>query len=474
MKPWNHSSLRVRLTWRMVGMQALVLLAFVGIAAIPIARLINDKPGLDATVYQEIAEDLERDAEGSLVVPAIGGIMQKAAKYRALWFYATDGNGNAAHLGRITPGVTELLDDLTRLNSAYLADIGPDGAAEAVIRQYATDDGPIWIIGGGGPEIRLRSALAAFANPVFLGLLLALTAVSFLFIPMLVTRQLRGVDAIAAEADRIDVDQRGIRLSTAHVPDELHSLVRAVNSALQRLDDGMERRQRFLADAAHELRTPIAILQTRLELLPDNEQRSRLLLDVARLTNLANQLLDLQRLDAHATTFEPLNLVDLAAQVTADMAPLAIASGDEISFDAEVDSVTVSGDSASLSRAVTNLIQNAVIHGGKKTIIRVGVGRDGTLRIADSGPGIAEQHRRTIFEPFRRVIPLDQGAGLGLSLVNDIVLRHNGRITVGDAPGGGALFEISLPLYAKPSQLRGGRASSSLGDHAPGHDLSHT
>jgi signal transduction histidine kinase len=102
---------------------------------------------------------------------------------------------------------------------------------------------------------------------------------------------------IAAEADKIDVDMRGVRLTSAHVPDELHSLVRAVNSALQRPDDGIERRQRFLADAAHELRTPVATLQTRIEALPEGDQRSRLMLDVARLGNLADQLLDLQRLN---------------------------------------------------------------------------------------------------------------------------------------------------------------------------------
>ncbi|UXN75306.1 HAMP domain-containing histidine kinase [Devosia sp. A8/3-2] len=263
---------------------------------------------------------------------------------------------------------------------------------------------------------------------------------------MVVTRQLRGVAHVAAEADTIDVDQRGIRLSSAHVPEELHSPVSAVNAALQRLDDGMERRQRFLADAAHELRTPIAILQTRIELLHDDSERSRLMLDVARSANLANQLLDLQRLDADLTVFQPVNPVSLAAQVTADMAPPAIAAGDEISFDAEVENVTVAGDAASLSRAIVNLIQNAVIHGGSKTAIRVGVGRDGSLRVADTGLGIAEEHRHSIFEPFNRVVPLDQGAGLGLNSVRDIITRHHGQITVGDAPGGGALFEISLPV----------------------------
>src|SRR5690606_18817742 len=144
----------------------------------------------------------------------------------------------------------------------------------------------------------LSAILTSFASPIFVALLTLMTLASFLILPVIISRQLRGVEHAAAEAERIDVAQRGIRLSSAHVPEELHSLVRAVNAALQRLDDGMERRQRFLADAAHELRTPIAILQTRVELLPPSEQRNQLMLDVARLTNLANQLLDLQRLDA--------------------------------------------------------------------------------------------------------------------------------------------------------------------------------
>ncbi len=448
MTPWNSPSLRARLTWRMVAMQALVLVAFVLVAAIPFTKLINEKQGFDEVVISDIAHALQRDAAGGLTYSADVGVAQRAAKYPALWFYATDGAGNSAQLGTLTPAVVDLLGDLPRLQSAIIADVGPPDARAAIVRQYDTAIGRLWIIAGGGPGIHLKTALAAFGNPLFLGLLVCLTTVSFLVIPMLVTGQLRGVAQVAAEADSIDVDQRGVRLTPAHVPEELHSLVRAVNAALQRLDDGMERRQRFLANAAHELRTPIAILQTRIELLADAEPRSRLLLDVSRLSNLANQLLDLERLDAGATTFGPINLVELASQATADMAPLAIAAGDDIAFDAEVDNVTVSGDPSSLTRALTNLIQNAVIHGGRNTTIRVGVGRDGSLRVADSGPGIAEHYRQAIFEPFSRVVPLDQGAGLGLSLVSEIVLRHKGRITVGDAPGGGALFEISLPLVA--------------------------
>lgn len=448
MMPWNRPSLRSRLTWRMVAFQALVLTGFGAVAAIPITWLIADKQGLDVSVYEDVVRDLGRDDGGGLTINGSGEIAALAAKYPELWFYAIDADGHSIQYGTLTEDTWSLAQELPRLTSAYIPDIGPQGAREAVVRRVVVSGEPVWIIGGGGPEVRLRSAFMALTNPVFLGLLLTLAAASFFFIPLLVRQQLRGVDAIAAQADTIDVKQRGVRLSSEHVPDELHSLVTAVNAALQRFDDGIERRQRFLADAAHELRTPIAILQTRLELLPDDEHRGRLLLDVGRLTNLADQLLDLQRLDANMTTFHPIDLVDLAAQVTAEMAPLAIAAGDDIAFDAEVDNVTVSGDPASLSRALTNLIQNAVIHGGRKTTIRVGVGRDGALRVADSGPGVAEQHRSAIFEPFGRVVPLDHGAGLGLSLVRDIVQRHHGRIIVGDAPGGGALFEISLPVIS--------------------------
>ncbi|MBU1337104.1 MAG: HAMP domain-containing histidine kinase [Alphaproteobacteria bacterium] len=446
MKPWNGPSLRARLTWRMVLMQALVLMAFSSVVAIPIVKLVSEDQGLDAGVIENIADSVQRSADGGLQLVLDDDILEEAAEYPNLWFYATDIDGNSVQFGEMPERASNLLDDLPRVNSANFVDIGPAEAAAAIVRRHDSAAGQLWIITGGGPEVRLKIIFTVFREPIFLGLLTMLTLVSFLVIPVIVRQQLRGVAHVAAEADRIDVDQRGIRLSSAHVPEELHSLVGAVNSALQRLDDGMERRQRFLADAAHELRTPIAILQTRIELLPEGEERSRLMLDVARLANLANQLLDLQRLDSDVTVFQPVNLVDLAAEVTADMAPLAIAAGDDISFDAEADSVTVAGDRASLSRAIVNLIQNAIIHGGRKTAIRVAVGRDGSLRVADTGPGIAATYREAIFEPFNRIVPLEQGAGLGLNLVRDIVVRHNGQITVGDAPGGGALFEIFLPL----------------------------
>jgi two-component system OmpR family sensor kinase len=442
MRRWRSGSLRARLTWRMVVMQALVLMAFTGVAAVPIYQFLTEDQRFDDDIVDDIADSIYRNQAGRLELRVGEDLRNEAAAYPRLWFYALDAEGATVQMGDVPNAIMPVPSALARMTSANLAgDTGEDTVA--ILRRVDTSVGRLWIITGGGPEIGFGSV---FGNPFFVGLLILLTVVTFLVIPPVVTRQLRGVDEVAAEADKIDVDRRGVRLSPAHVPDELHSLVAGVNSALQRIDDGIERRQRFLADAAHELRTPVAILQTRIEALPDHHLRGQLMLDVARLGNLANQLLDLQRLDADLKVFEPVDLVDLAAQVTADMAPLAIAAGDDISFDAEADSVIVTADAASLSRAIMNLIQNAVIHGGRNSAIRVGVGRDGSVRVADSGPGIAQEHRQAIFEPFNRIVPLEQGAGLGLSLVKDIVERHNGSITVGDAPGGGALFEIRLPL----------------------------
>ena len=442
MRPWNSRSLRSRLTAHMVVMQALVLMAFTGVAAVPIYQFLSEDQRFEDDIVDNIAGSIHRTETGSLEFVAGDDLLKEIDDYPGLWFYAVDAEGRSVQMGDVPGLIVPVPSALAQITSANVAGESGDETV-AIVRRVHTETGRLWIITGGGPEIGFD---AVFGNPFFAGLLVLLTVVSLIAIPPIVTRQLRGVDEVAAEADKIDVDMRGVRLSSEHVPHELHPLVRAVNSALQRLDDGIERRQHFLADAAHELRTPVAILQTRIEALANDEERSRLMLDVARLANLANQLLDVERLDADMTVLRTLNLVDLAAQVTADMAPLVIAATGEISFDAEVDGVDVVGDPSSLSRAMVNLIQNAVIHGGQSVVIHVAVGRDGSVRVADSGPGIAEEHRQAIFEPFNRVVPLDHGTGLGLSMVRDIVERHKGQMKVGDAPGGGALFEIRLPL----------------------------
>lgn len=273
-----------------------------------------------------------------------------------------------------------------------------------------------------------------------------MTLATLIATPMVVRRVLVPVGEVAAEAQQIHADQRGTRLSTETLPSEVIPLVNAVNDALDRLDEGYERQQRFLLDAAHELRTPIAILQTRLESLSNNPQKTRLLQDGARLASLAEQLLDLQRLNSDGGTVDTvIDLVDLARRVTADLAPLAIAAGYEVSFDSETEKFAVLGDQGALERAVANLVQNAIEHGGRRGAITITVGSSGTVEVCDEGDGIPIEQRERIFEPFHRLQPRSRGAGLGLNLVQSIVQRHAGNIVVLPGSRGGACFRITLP-----------------------------
>lgn len=306
-----------------------------------------------------------------------------------------------------------------------------------------------FILDDSGHPVSLSKLLRGTYAVVLLDILpnfVLMTLATVFAIPIVVRRVLAPLGQAAAQAEQIHVDRRGTRLSTEDVPAEVTPLVKAVNDALARLDEGYDRQQRFLLDAAHELRTPIAILQTRLESLPDGAQKTRLLEDGARLASLAEQLLDLQRLNPHnGTAGTMIDLVEVARRVAADLAPLAIAAGYELSFDCEVEKFAVIGDQGALERAVANLVQNAIEHGGRRGAITIAVGRSGTVDVTDEGEGIPVEHRERIFEPFHRLQPRTRGVGLGLNLARSIVQRHGGDIVALPGSRGGARFRITLP-----------------------------
>lgn len=179
MKPWNYPSLRVRLTSRMVAMQAPVLIAFTSVVAIPIVELIRKEQGLDDGVIEHIAESIQRNAAGRLELALDDDMIEKSAEYPQFWFYATDIDGNSAEMGSIPEDIKDLLDDLPRINSANIADIGRSEAPNAIVRREESDAGTLWIITGGGPEIGFKVLFATFGDALFLGLLFLLTLVSF-------------------------------------------------------------------------------------------------------------------------------------------------------------------------------------------------------------------------------------------------------------------------------------------------------
>ena len=240
------------------------------------------------------------------------------------------------------------------------------------------------------------------------------------------------------------------RLSTTGVAREIRPLVDSFNGALERLDKGYQAQRKFAANAAHELRTPLAVLMARLNELDESDTKNGLEDDARRLERLVSQLLTVARAESQTLDLSHMvNLRELAADVVAFMAPLAIKHNRTISLRGDEADVPVKGNPEALWDALRNLIENAIQHTPSDThvAVMVIVGVDASVTVRDSGPGIPPNDRESIFQPFWRGHDNRKpGAGLGLAIVAETIRAHGGTTSVSDAPNGGADFTIRLPL----------------------------
>jgi signal transduction histidine kinase len=254
------------------------------------------------------------------------------------------------------------------------------------------------------------------------------------------------------DAAAIRPDQPTGRIQEGRVPRELLPLVRAFNAALDRLANELVRRKRFIADVAHELRTPLAIASLQIDALPKNEERKDLQRVMTRLSHLVAQMLDVERLSVAAQCRSEIDLARLASDTIAEIAPMAMAAGYEVSLDASAEPVIVRGDPRALGRAVANLIGNAVAHGNGRGEIRVRVGAWRTIDVIDEGPGVPLSIRNTLFEPFCRERWDRDGCGLGLHLTREIMRAHGGDVSLLPTVSGAAFrleFPNTLPIGQK-------------------------
>jgi signal transduction histidine kinase len=267
---------------------------------------------------------------------------------------------------------------------------------------------------------------------------------------VVIRRALRPVVRASRIASAIDPKRTDLRLPLAGLPRELLPLIVAVNEALDRLEKGMKLQQEFTADAAHELRTPLAVLRARVDSFPADSLPGRkglaaLKADIDVMSHVVSQLLEIAELEnAGFKVDDRVDLYAVAADVVSMIASVAISQGKEVALTGGP--VLVRGNAAMIFRAIRNLVDNAVKHTESGSEVIVDVQGDGTVRVLDKGPGIPHADRALMVRRFWRARRDQEGAGLGLSIVSRIAELHGAKLGISDRDGGGAVFSLSFEV----------------------------
>jgi len=299
-----------------------------------------------------------------------------------------------------------------------------------------------------------RRELAAEAAVRSLVPLLAAVPLAALAVWWLVGVSLTPLRNVAGAVRRRDAESLD-PVPAAGLPTEVAPLVAALNALLARLRMAFDSQRAFVADAAHELRSPLTALKLQVELLrraPDDAARAQASIELAagveRARHLLEQLLTLARAEPGGAemTLDEVDLAEATRQAAADCVPLAAEGGTEIELDAP-QPVAVRGDAAALRILARNLIDNAVRYAGRGGRVQIRVSRlqgDGTLlQVDDSGSGIAPAELGRVFDRFYRRSPdASSGSGLGLAIVRAIADRHRATVTLADAPLGGLRVQV--------------------------------
>lgn len=303
----------------------------------------------------------------------------------------------------------------------------------------------------------------ALAREILLGTILPqllLIAVAAAVIGFGITAALEPLQLLATRLD--EQDPRRLRpIADAGVPTEITPLTRALNELLRRLEAALAAQRRFVADAAHQLRTPLTALRLHLDQAALEADTSDAGLDLRRTlgqlrvsadraTRLSNQLLALARAEPDAvavTSFETLDLRALAGETGADWVPRALAKKLELSFEAP-EAAPARVSHTLLREALNNLLENAVhYHPGPGRIVLSVQAAPPVVTVADDGPGIPPQHHGDVFKRFHRGDRSGgEGSGLGLAIVQEIMLAHGGRAVLAPGLGGrGVAIRLEFP-----------------------------
>ena len=245
-------------------------------------------------------------------------------------------------------------------------------------------------------------------------------------------------------------------IEMTQAPQEVHALAGAVNQLLSAVRRSVTQEKRFLSDAAHQLRTPLAglISQTELALLESDpqalqERLSKVLSGAQRSAHLVHQLLSLARTEADVR-LHTLDAAALAREVAREWTPRALAAGVDLGFEGD-EQLPLEGAKLLLREALNNLIDNAILYAGRGSVVTLRVWHDvvqAVIEVEDNGPGLADSDQAHLFERFWRASELPGGCGLGLAIVNEIAHRHGGTASAMAVSPHGLKIRLILPFRA--------------------------
>ncbi len=291
----------------------------------------------------------------------------------------------------------------------------------------------------------------------------AVTIVSAAIAYFVSGQALKPLRKLSQQAEKIDQDSiSDIRLNEDTVK-EFRQLSISVNLMLDRLSESFATQRQFSGNAAHELRTPLAIMQTKLELFAAEHKNmegdtAELVRSQAeqldRLSRLVHTLLEMSNLSS-APRSDRIELAALVEEIITDLTPLA--SQNDITMEQDCDNVVITGSDALIYRLVFNLIENAVKYNRRGGSVSVSVHKENSdvvVRVSDTGCGIPEEYRESIFQPFFRVDKSRSrqmgGVGLGLALVHEIAVLHGGSVRAEPGNKVGTVFIVTLPAGDDP------------------------
>jgi signal transduction histidine kinase len=270
---------------------------------------------------------------------------------------------------------------------------------------------------------------------------------------LIVRNALAPVVRASAIASAINHERADLRLPVTGIPRELLPMIVAINDALGRLERGIRMQQEFTADAAHELRTPLAVLRARVDVFPDQPLVSALRSDLEAMTGLVAQLLEIAEVESTVLDAgETADLHAVCSDVISMLADMAIRQNRELALTGATTAVWIHANGAMVFGAVRNLVENAIRHTAGGTTVDVHVTPNGIIQVLDRGPGVPMSDRANIFRRFWRTDrDKRDGTGLGLAIVARVAELHGAKIDVTDRDGGGAIFSIHFnPAQAQP------------------------